>query len=303
MIPLIAVVGPTATGKTALALALAERLDTEIISADSMQVYRGMAIGTAAPTAAERARVPHHFVGTLDPGAPFSAGAFQRAAREVAGALRRRGRVPVAAGGSGLYVRALIDGLFEGPGGDAAVRKRLADEAERHGTAALYARLEEADPAYARAILPNDLRRIIRALEVYETTGTPLSALHVAQEAVPIPALQVAIDLPRAALYARIDRRVEHMVAEGFLDEVQALREGGHGPALAQLRSVGYREFLAHLEGRLSLAEATAAMQQATRRLARRQLSWFKKDPRIVWLPPAPPGLLAAHVLERLAVR
>lgn len=284
-LPLLVVAGPTASGKTALAVALAERLDTEIISADSMQVYRGMALGTGAPSADELARVRHHFIGCLDPSEQFSAGAFGAAGRAVVERLWAEGRTPVVAGGSGLYVRALTDGLFEGPARVASVRTRLHREAEGCGLATLYERLQAVDPDYAARISPGDARRIVRALEVAETTGKPFSQLHKEAEVPPLPAVYVGLDYPRAELYARIDRRVAEMVASGFAEEVRALVDAGHGDRLRTLRALGYREFMDYLAGARSLDEAQAAMQQVTRRFAKRQLSWWRGDARMHWIP------------------
>lgn len=286
MNPLIAVVGATASGKTSLAVALAQLLETDILSADSMQAYRGMEIGTAAPTPEEQARATHHFVSFLDPAGQFTAGAFGEAARAAASELWQAGKTPVAAGGSGLYVRALVEGLFAGPAADPSIRARLQAEAESIGTGALYTRLQSVDPSYARIILPGDLRRIVRALEVYELTGEPLSHLHQQGQAEPLPALQIALDVPRGELYARIDARVDRMLEAGFLDEVQRLLDAGYRERLLQLRTLGYPEFTAFLEGRQSYDEARALMQRNTRRFARRQLSWWRGVPGIHWLPP-----------------
>lgn len=289
MIPILAVVGPTASGKTALAIELAERLGTEIISADSMQVYKGMEIGTGAPTREEQARVKHHFVSFLEPGTAFSAGEYERLARKVVLDLNKRGKTAVVVGGSGLYLRALIDGLFEGPGADDETRKRLREEAETSGTRALYARLASIDPEYAAQIQANDLRRIVRALEVFEITGSPLSVLHAQHRAAhpPFEAVQVLIDWPRAVLYERINARVDDMLANGFIDEVRRLDQLGYAPHIKRLRSLGYREFLAHLHGEQTLEEATARMKQVTRNYAKRQLTWFRSDKRVKWLSAA----------------
>lgn len=282
----IAVVGPTASGKTGLAIELAGHFGTEIISADSMQVYRGMEIGTAAPTHEEQVRVKHHFVGFLNPDEQFSAGAFGQAARKVVAALNEQGKPAVVAGGSGLYVRALIDGLFDGPGRDEAVRKRLHEEAEHVGVEELYKRLRELDPDYAAVILPGDLRRVVRALEVYEVSGEPMSRLHEEhrEENAPLGAVQFAIDLPREILYARIDARVDKMLEAGFVQEVRRLMGQGYGDRLRELRTLGYPEFAAHLEGELSYEDAVERMKRNTRRFARRQLSWFRPDKRIRWI-------------------
>ena len=284
----VAVVGPTASGKTALAIALAERLGTEIISSDSMQVFAGMEIGTAAPTASERARVRHHFVSCLNPGDLFSAGEFQRQGRIVLGNINARGVPAVVAGGSGLYTSALLDGLFEGPEKNDAVRAKLEGEAAVAGAGALYARLQAVDPEYAATIDQQDTRRIVRGLEVYEISGTPLSALHREHQAraVRVQSRFVAIQYPREVLYRRINDRVDAMLAAGFLDELRALLEAGHRANLEQLRTLGYREFMAHLRGEVSFEDARAAMQQNTRRYAKRQLTWFRADDRIEWIEP-----------------
>lgn len=304
MTSLLAVVGPTASGKTALAIRLAERLDTEIISADSMQFYKGMEIGTGAPSAEELARAKHHLVGFLDPSEDFSSGAFEVRAREIVADLDAREKVAVVVGGSGLYVSALIDGLFSGPPKDESIRRRLRNEAEVGGTPALYARLQEVDPHYANVIEPNDLRRIVRALEVYELTGRPLSALHREhrENAQAVDAVQVALDYPRDVLYARIDARVDRMLESGLLGEVQSLLDGGYGEHIERLRSIGYREMAAHLRGECTLEDAAELMKRNTRRYAKRQISWFRGDPRVHWLEATEGKPQEAYVEETLAL-
>jgi tRNA dimethylallyltransferase len=281
-----AVVGPTASGKTALSIELAKRLDTEIISADSMQFYRGMEIGTAAPTAAERASVPHHFVSFLEPHQLYSAGAFAKDAMDVVERLNAQGKVAVVAGGSGLYVSALVDGLFDGPARNEAIRERLHREAEFHGPAPLYERLQEVDPHYAQIVLPHDLRRIVRGLEVYEITGQPISHLHQLhqREKRPIRSIFAGIEYPRDVLYARIDERVDRMIADGLADEVQRLLDSGYGCAISRLKSLGYRELAAYLRGEQTLDAAIEQMKMHTRRFAKRQLSWYRGDERVRWL-------------------
>ena len=298
MIRLLAVVGPTASGKSSLALELASRLHSEIVSADSMQVYRGMEIGTAAPAAADLARVRHHFVSFLDPGQGFSAGAFARGARIEVSRLNAEGKVAVVAGGSGLYLRALIDGLFDGPSADESLRARLHRQAAEAGVPELYDRLAEVDSDYAAKINPNDLRRIVRGLEVYEITGRPLSVLHREhrKDAEPLGALQVGLNWPRPLLYERINARVDRMLAAGFLDEVRRLLADGHGVRLARLRSLGYREFIAHIRGECSYEQAVETMKRNTRRFAKRQLSWFRADARIHWLDAGPDHPPESHI-------
>ncbi|NIA15433.1 MAG: tRNA (adenosine(37)-N6)-dimethylallyltransferase MiaA [Nitrospiraceae bacterium] len=283
---LLAIVGPTASGKTALAICVAERLGTEIVSADSMQFYRGMEIGTGAPTADELERIPHHFVGFLDPSEDFSAGKFETQAKALVRNLNRNGKTAVVAGGSGLYVSALIDGLFPGPAKDEAIRARLAGEAGELGAAPLYERLKSVDPDYANRIQPGDLRRIVRALEVHELTGSPLSHLHRRhrESVAPLDAVQVGLDYDREVLYARVNARVDAMLTAGLLDEVQSLLNHGYGEHIERLRSLGYREMAAHLRGECTLEEATELMKRNTRRYAKRQLTWFRGDERVQWL-------------------
>lgn len=284
----IAVVGPTGSGKTGRAIALAERLDTEVLSADSMQFYMGMEIGTAAPTPEQLERAPHHFVSFLAPDDFMSASDYAALARREVARLNAEGRVAVVCGGSGLYLSALIGGLFEGPGRDEAIRARLIAEAADFGPAHLMARLRSVDPAYAAALTSeNDLVRIVRALEVHELTGRPFSAWHAEHQASqqPLDAVLVAPDWPREELYERINQRVEAMVAAGWVDEVRALVDGGYGEHIDRLKALGFREIAAHLRGEQSLEEAIAQTQMHHRRYAKRQLSWFRNVVRVRWIP------------------
>lgn len=286
---LVVIAGPTASGKTALGIAVAERIGAEIISADSMQCYRGLEIGTAAPTAAERARVRHHFVSCIAPDAVMTAGEFQRRARETVLDLHTAGKRVVVVGGSGLYIEALVDGLFEGPPRQPQIRARLQTEATMDaGRAALLARLRDVDPAYAAALTSeNDLVRIVRALEVYESSGETFSALHARHQAAvsPLTAHFYGLQWDRAQLYARINLRLEMMVAQGWLEEVRDLLDAGYGPQLERIKALGYREITAQLRGEQTLAEAVAKSQMHHRRLAKRQLTWFRQEPRMHWLP------------------
>ena len=298
---IIAVAGPTASGKTGLAIELARRLDTEIISADSMQFYRGMEIGTAAPTHEELAQAPHHFVGCLDPDEEMAAGAYERMARAKTAELNACGKIAVAAGGSGLYLGALIDGLFEGPARQPGLREGLQREAAEKGSGHLMARLRQVDPDYADSLTSkNDLVRVVRALEVYEQTGRPFSELHREHQAgaQALETVQVALRFDREVLYARINRRVDRMIADGWVEEVRRLLDQGYGEHIHRLKALGYREMAAHLAGNQSLEEAAEATKQHHRRYAKRQLTWFRGDARIHWLD-AVADTPASHYAER----
>ncbi len=299
---LVAVVGPTASGKTAFGIELAKALGSEIISADSMQFYRGMEIGTGAPTPEERAQVPHHLVGVLDPSEEMIAAEFGDKAREIVAALNARGKTAVVVGGSGLYLQALIDGLFPGPGKDPAIRARLEAEAAESGIAPLYARLETIDPLYANVVYDTDLRRIVRALEIHELTGRPLSELHREHrdQTESLDAVQIGLDYPRDILYDRINRRVDAMIAFGLVPEVEALIADGYGDDIDRLKSLGYREVAAYVRGECSLDEAVERMKMFTRRYAKRQLTWFKGDTRVEWIDVNAPEPCTFHLKRTL---
>ena len=282
--PLVAVVGPTASGKSVWAQAIAEMFGGEIIGADSRQVYRGMAVGTAQPSAAQRARVPHHLVGQAGPAERYHLVRFLAEARAALGEIRARGRLPVLAGGSGQYVWALLEGWsVPEVEPDLDLRARLEARAASDGAAALHAELAAVDPRAAERIAAANVRRVVRALEVHAATGRPISDWHEARD--PIEALVIAPAVAPAELDERIAARVEGMFAEGFVDEVRALLEGGLAPEAAALESVGYREVCRHLAGEFTAVEVVEAVQQSTRQLARRQLRWFRPDDlRIHWL-------------------
>ncbi|HID10689.1 MAG TPA: tRNA (adenosine(37)-N6)-dimethylallyltransferase MiaA [Candidatus Latescibacteria bacterium] len=281
----LAVVGPTAVGKTALGIALAEALGGEVVSADSRQVYRYMDIGTAKPTPEQRMRVPHHMIDVVLPDQYFSAGEYARLAAEAIQDVARRGKLPVVVGGSGLYISALFDGLFEEGARDPALRWALRERARMGGSEALHRELREVDPEAAARIHPHDLQRIVRALEVYRTTGRPLSSWQ--RERRPRLRAQVTwvgLDMDRGELYRKIDARVEEMMDRGLIEEVRALLEMGYSPELPALRTVGYKEVFPYLEGRRDLEGTIAQIRRNTRSYARRQLTWFRRDPRIRWL-------------------
>ena len=275
----VAILGPTASGKSALGLALAERLGGEIVACDSQQVYVGMDIGTAKPTAEERRRVPHHAVDLVRPDEVFHAARWAAVARAAIADIAARGRLPIVVGGTGLYYRALVTGLFEAPPPDEAIRARHRAEAAADGVEALHARLATIDPEAAAAIRVRDLVRISRALEIHEQTGVPITTLR-RRAAAPadLAATVLLLDPPLATSRARITARVEQMISAGFLDEVRALRAAGYGPQLKPLQALGYRQLGAVLDGTMSLADAVAETIQATVAYARRQRTWFRKQ-------------------------
>ena len=279
----MAVVGATASGKSALALDLAERLGGEIVNTDSMQVYRGMDIGTAKLPVAERRGLTHHLLDVLDVIEPATVAEFQQWARRVIAACLRREVVPVLVGGSALYTRAILD-EFEFPGTDPEVRTRLEAELAEIGPHALHARLAEVDPVAAGQVLSSNGRRVVRALEVVEITGRPFSASLPEQRYHYEGAVQLGVDIDRDTLDQRIERRVEQMWSEGFVDEVPALVGHGLREGRTANRALGYQQVLAFLDGELSEAEAKERTISGTRRFARRQDSWFRKDPRVAWL-------------------
>lgn len=286
--PLVVLVGPTAAGKSSLALALAESVGGEIIAADSMQVYRSLDIGTAKPTADERRRVPHHLLDLVDPDQPFTAADYAAHALSTIAEIRRRGRLPIMVGGTGLYVRAVLRGLFEGPGEAPCVREALRREAASEGPKVLHRRLAALDPEAAAAIHPNDLFRIIRALEVWVIKGQPISFLRAEgrgnRHRVPGPVLLFGLARARQELYSRIEARVEEMLRLGFVDEVRAVLDRGFAPELKPLRAIGYRHIISYLKGQVTLGRAVASLKCDTRRYAKRQLTWFRHEKDIIWL-------------------
>ena len=296
----VAVVGATATGKSGLALDLAERLDGEVVNADSMQLYRGMDIGTAKLPAAERRGVPHHLLDVLDVTEESTLAAYQSAARAAIADIRGRGHMPVLAGGSGLYVRAALDEL-EIPPADPQVRARLEARSAAGEDDALREELRRVDPAAAEAIQDNNIRRIIRALEVVEITGRPFSATAPTKTYVR-PSVVIGLRDDWDALTGRIERRVEQMWADGLLDEVRYLESLGLRRGRTASRAIGYAQALGELDGEMTQAEAVASTQAATRRYARRQESWLRPDPRVQWLDAAAPDLLEQAVALVAAV-
>lgn len=286
--PVVVIAGPTGVGKTNTAIGLAEAVGGEIIGADAMQVYRHMDIGTAKPTPEQRARVRHHLVNVVDPDEPFSAARFKQLAERVIKDLHRAGVLPFVVGGTGLYIKALTRGLFETDEVDEPIRARLLSEAEKRGIAALYARLEAVDPNAALRIHPNDRYRIIRALEVFEATGHPISLLQKRHDFSdePYRVLKVGLFLERAVLYDRIDRRVDEMMASGLIEEVKTLLNHGFCPELKSMQSIGYRHVIAFLQGEVTRHDMVEQLKRDTRRYAKRQLTWFRADPEMIWFEP-----------------
>jgi len=288
----VAVVGPTAAGKSDLAVEIALAVGGEVVNGDSMQLYRGMDIGTAKLSPSERRGVPHHLLDTLDVGRPATVAEFQGWAREAISDCRFRGATPILVGGSALYLRAVLD-EFDFPGTDPTVRQRIqADLAER-GAADLHARLQEIDPAAAATILPGNDRRIVRALEVIELTGGPFRASLPEHVYAFDNVIQVGIEVPREVLDERIEQRVEQMWLAGFVDEVRGLERRGLREGRTASRALGYRQILRFLAGECSEDEARLETVIGTRKFARRQATWFKRDPRIRWLPHNDPDLVS----------
>lgn len=273
--------GPTGCGKTRLGIELAERLGAEIVSMDSMALYRGMDIGTAKPSSEERRRVPHHLIDMLDPWESASVAWWLEQTARACHDIRQRGRRVLIVGGTPFYLKALLRGLFDGPPADERLRCRLVEEAECVGRAALHARLAGVDPATAARLHPNDLRRVVRALEVRELTGRPISAWQTqwAQQSVSLHDRILCLDRPRADLYARIDARVRQMIDAGLVEEVRALRRLPRPISREAAQAVGYKEMFAHLDGRAELEETIAQIQTRSRNLAKRQLTWFRHLP------------------------
>jgi tRNA dimethylallyltransferase len=291
-IPLLAIVGQTATGKTALAIRLAQALGGEIVSADSRQVYRGMDIGTAKPTPAERAAVPHHLIDVADPDEAFSLARYLELATATIVAIAARGRLPIVAGGTGQYLAALLEGWrVPRVPPQPELRARLEAEAAAGGPAALHARLAAVDPAAAAAIPPANVRRVIRALEVYGVTGRPISAQQVRRPP-PYRVRTLWLTLPAPVLYPQIDARVERMMEAGLLDEVRELLTRGYGWELPAMSGLGYREFRPYLAGETTLAAAVERLKFDTHAFARRQLPWFRRLPGLAALPADAPDLV-----------
>jgi tRNA dimethylallyltransferase len=287
--PVIVIAGPTASGKTHLGVDLALALGGEIVNADSMQVYRGMDVGTAKPTLGERRGVVHHLLDVVDPDEEFNAAQFRGAALPLIRDIQARGKVCLVVGGTGLYIKGLLRGLFDCPPADPELRRSLTAEARTRGTETLHEALNAVDPASAGIIHPNDLTRIVRALEIYRLTGMPASRVretHAFREC-PLRALKLYLNVDREVLYSRIDRRSLDMVRNGLVEETGHLLEKGYSPDLKPMKAIGYRHMVAYLDGACTLEEAIRSLQRDTRRYAKRQMTWFRADPDAEWVRPA----------------
>lgn len=294
------IVGPTAVGKTAVAVEFVSQIGGEIISADSMAVYVGMDIGTAKPTREEASRARFHLVDVVDPSAPFSVGEFQRLAREAIDDVLQRNPPAVVVGGSGLYVRAAVDGLnLEIPGRSEQLRAQLAQEASEFGNESVYRRLAQIDPVSAELIHPNNVKRVIRAIEIYELSGTPASALYARQSGSGYAnARWFGLTMKRDALYERIENRVDAMIEAGLIEEVDGLLRRGLDLHLPSMQGLGYKEIAGFLRGEYGKEEAIALLKGNTRRFAKRQYTWFRPDARIRWINVD--GMTAKKVSENI---
>jgi len=282
------IVGPTGAGKSSLAMAVAERSNCEIVNADSRQFYRGMDLGTAKPSPEDQARVPHHLIDVRNPDESLDVAEFAQLARAAIGLIASRGRNPLVVGGSGLYLRVIRGGIFRGPAASPEIRDRFAKIAAETGVAQLHQTLREIDPEAANRIGVNDLYRIVRALEVFELTGETISAHQLRHRFADngYDTLTVGVEVDRKKLYEAIDTRFDAMVAAGLVEEVRALVTAGYSPGKPPLSTIGYKQIAAYLRGEIALHDAIAQAKQESRRLAKRQLTWFRREPEIVWLDP-----------------
>ena len=281
---ILVLVGPTASGKTALAFSIAKRIPVEIISADSRQIYKHLTIGTAKPSEKELHQIPHHFIDLLEPDQKFNAGDFQEQGRKIISQILDKKKLPIIVGGTGLYVQAIVDGFFEQPEISGEVREQLEFRLEREGKEALFKELQSIDSESAQTMDASKYRRVIRALEIFHETGTPISQFHKQHNVNKMyNAHFFGLNWERSKLYERINNRVDKMFAEGFLDEVKQLKENGFDDRFQSLQTVGYKEAFAFLRNEISKERMIELMKQNTRRFAKRQMTWFRKEERIQW--------------------
>lgn len=285
--PALVVLGPTAVGKSSLAMRLARHLDGEIVNADALQVYRGLDLGTDKPTPEMRQEIPHHLVDSLDPTETYSAGDFARRARAALLDITARRRLPIIVGGSGLYLKALLEGLGPLPRRDEKIRARLEARIHEHSIESLHEELSEIDPVTATRVEPRDRQRIVRALEVHALSGRPMSSLlaEKSPDFVPVDAVLIGLTLPRSILYDRIAERIRDMVDRGWVEEVSALLDRGIGPTAPAFQAIGYSQVVHYILGRTSLDQAIETTVKATRRYAKRQMTWFRRVEGIRWIP------------------
>lgn len=284
-IPLLCIVGPTATGKTETAVAVAEAMGGEVVSADSMLVYRYMDIGTAKPSIEEMRGIPHHMIDIVDPSENFTVAVYARMAHELIPAIRSRGKIPMLVGGTGLYIRSVADGFnFSVTGPDPGYRKSLEEYLNQKGPYELHALLAAVDTGAAARLHPNDTKRIIRAMEVFHQTGRPMSALSSSNVKSDYNLLMFGLTMNREKLYRRIEHRVDQMIDRGLVNEVRDLRAKGYDQSMTSMQGLGYKEIINFLEGEMTLQEAVETLKRSTRRFAKRQLTWFRRDQRIKWL-------------------
>ena len=284
--PLVVLLGPTAIGKSRVAIEVAKALNTEVLTADSRQVYRGMDIGTDKPSMAERQGVPHRLIDLVDPDQPFNVGDYRRHAGQEIDRLHQQGIIPLVSGGTGLYIRALIRGLWSGPSADWSFRNRLSQEAKTKGKAYLYQELTKVDPVLAQRLHPHDHVKIQRGLEVFHLLGTPLSQVHHqhAFQETPYHSMIIGLSMDRETLYKHIEDRVELEIAKGLIHETQQLMDRGFHRTLGSMKSLGYRQIAGYLAGEYSYGEAIRQLKRDTRHFAKRQITWFRKEPAIKWL-------------------
>ena len=303
--PIVAIVGPTAIGKSRIGIEIAKALKTEILTADSCQVYRGMDIGTDKPTLEERQGVPHQLIDLVDPDQPFNVGDFRSQALQETSRLHSQGLLPLMIGGTGLYVRGLLRGLCPGPPANWPIRQALAQEAIGHGRSFLHDKLQQVDPDLAQRLHPNDQPKVLRGLEVYHLLGKPLSQVqqqHRFQET-PYPFLLIGLTMERQTLYRRIETRVEWEIEKGLVQETQQLMQQGYARTLGSMKGLGYRQFSGYLDGEYSFEEAVRMLKRDTRHFAKRQMTWFRKEPGIHWIPVEEsdiPTQAAARILTKI---